>query len=75
MSFMNDVLSTATFGESDRLDATVRELDKLQARFDALLALMSARGLLTVDELAGLSHDTPASVTNEELDRLDVKVP
>jgi len=74
MSFMNEVLSSATFGESDRLDATIRELNKLQTRFDALLALMRARGLLTADELAELNRDTPASVSNEELDRLDVKV-
>ena len=75
MSFMNDILSTATFGESDRLDATVRELEALQARFDALVALLNSKGLLTAEELAAFTRETEAAVTNEELDRLDVKAP
>ena len=75
MSFMNDMLSTATFGESDRLDATVRELEALQARFDALLAHLNSKGLLTAEELATFTRETEAAVTNEELDRPDMKTP
>jgi hypothetical protein len=73
MSFMNDILSTATFGESDRLDATVWDLVALQARFDALVALLNSKGLLTAAELAAFTREAEGAVTNEELDRLDVK--
>jgi hypothetical protein len=73
MSFMNDVLSAGSFGESDRLDVVVRHVDILQARYEALSALLVAKGVLTAEEVAALS-ETPA-VSNEELDRLDVRIP
>lgn len=72
MPFMDDILSAASFGESDRLDAVVQQLDALQARYDALSALLVAKGLLTEADIAGLTPETPTPVTNDELDRLDV---
>jgi hypothetical protein len=46
---------------------------KMSFMNDVLSTLMSARGLLTVDELAALDQGTPVTVTNDELDRLDVR--
>jgi hypothetical protein len=74
MSLMNDILNTATYGESDRLDWVVKQLETLQARQEALSALLVAKGLLTVDELARMNSEPPAAVTNEELDQLDTNV-
>lgn len=72
MSFMNQMLSAASMGEADRLDATIRELEQLQSRFDGLVALLQAKGLLTADELAPFVGQRETAVTDEELDRLDV---
>jgi hypothetical protein len=70
MSFMNQMLSAASMGEADRLDATLRELEQLQSRFDGLVGLLQAKGLLTADELVPFVGQE--AVTDEELDRLDV---
>jgi hypothetical protein len=72
MPFMDDILSAASFGESDRLDAVVQQLGALQTRHDALAALLVAKGLLTEADIAGTQPETPAPLTNDELDRLDV---
>jgi len=71
MSLMNDMLSSATYGESDRLDWAVKQLESLQARHDALAALLVTKGILTPDDVARLNAEPSAAVTNEELDRLD----
>lgn len=70
---MNQMLSAASMGEADRLDATIRELEDLQSRFDGLVALLQAKGLLTASDLAPSMRETEPAVTDEELDRLDVK--
>jgi len=75
MPFLDDVLSSESYGESDRLDWVVKQLEALQARHDALAALLVAKGIVTADDLAASTPDTPAPLTNDELDRLDVKVP
>jgi len=75
MPFLDDVLSSASYGESDRLDWVVKQLEALQARHDALAALLVAKGIVTADDLAASTPDTPVPLTNDELDRLDVKVP
>jgi hypothetical protein len=67
---MNQMLSAASMGEADRLDAAIRELEDLQSRFNGLVALLQAKGLLTADELAPLVDQE--AVTDEELDRVDV---
>lgn len=67
---MNQMLSAASMGEGDRLDAAIRELEDLQSRFNGLVALLQAKGLLTADELAPLVDQE--AVTDEELDRVDV---
>jgi hypothetical protein len=75
MPFLDDVLSSASHGESDRLDWVVKQLKALQARHDALAALLVAKGLLTADDIAETTPGTPAQVTNDELDRLDARLP
>jgi hypothetical protein len=40
-----------TWTVSERLDYTIYELDKLQAKFDALVQLLADRGGLTQDEI------------------------
>jgi hypothetical protein len=42
---------------------------------DALAALLVAKGIVAADDLAGSTPYTPAPLTNDELDRLDVKLP
>jgi hypothetical protein len=73
--FLDDVLSSASYGESDRLDWVVKQLKALQARHDALSALLVAKGIVTADDLVASTPDTPAPLTNDDLDRLDVKLP
>jgi len=74
MPFLDDVLSSASYGESDRLDWVVKQLEALQARHDALSALLVAKGIVTADDIAGAKTAPPARVTNDDLDRLDVKL-
>lgn len=71
MALMDDILGSATYGESDRLDWAVKQLESLQARHDALAALLVTKGILTTDDVARLNAEPSAAVTNEELDQLD----
>jgi len=50
MSFIGDFMSMTTMGESGRLDYAIREQDELKARFETLVRLLEAKGVLTHDE-------------------------
>lgn len=66
MSILNDLLSIGSMGESGRLDYVVREQDKLQARFAALLGVLAANGALTPDDVARLAQANPDPAASHE---------
>jgi len=50
MSILNSILATSQRGEPQRLDYAIREHEKLEARLEALIALLRSRELITAKE-------------------------